>query len=415
MIPRSKRLLLCSVLTLTTVCAYGQAFWLEGRIEGLRAGDTLRFERILLPAWEYGPGFDVVVRKPGAFRYRGESEHDQYYRMTYRPKVGKAVAGDRAGKPVIVRPGDRIGMTGTTDAIYYSRLSGGIYDEPALSALLEVSDSLGRIRGGYLENARAASERNDPEASREWSEKFNRFYDGNPGVKRKDQLQKAYEAANPHGSLYLLIDEIPRLSSIPSEEAHKVYETLSEALKTSYYGRIYADYMEIMERLTEGRPAPDFTLTTTEGRRIAKADFEDRYLLIYHWGLCPGSIYIDRQVHDLFEKYRDKGLEVLGLTESIADIRNVYENLPADEKTPSAGVDDMRPVLAGMLEHEWIEAELETGHPENRQILDAYAISGWPFFVLIGPDGIILARSFTDAFFQAKQILDRELGGTAAE
>lgn len=415
MIPRSKRLLVCSVLTLATVCAYGQAFRLEGRIEGLQAGDTLRFERILLPAWEYEPGFDIVIRKPGTFRYRGESEHDQYYMMTYRPKAGKAAAGDRGGKPVIVRPGDRIGMTGTTDAIYYSRLSGGIYDEPALSCLLEVSDSLGRIRGGYLENARAASERDDTESSREWSEKFNRFYDGNPGVKRKNMLRKAYEAANPHGSLYLLIDQIPMLSHTPTEEARRIYETLSDALKTSHYGRIYADHMEKMERLSEGKPAPDFTLATNGGHSVSKADYKGRYLLLYHWGLCPGSIYIDRQVHDLFEKYRDKGLVVLGLTESIADIRSVYENLPADEKTPSAGVDDMRPVLAGMLEHEWIEAEMETDHPENRQILETYAISGWPFFVLIGPDGIIRARSYTDAFFQAKQILDRELGGTAVE
>jgi hypothetical protein len=78
-------------------------------------------------------------------------------------------------------------------------------------------------------------------------------------------------------------------------------------------------------------------------------------------------------------------------------------------------VDDMRPVLAGMLEHGWIEAELETGHPENRQIMETYAIEGWPFFVLIDPDGTILARNYTNAFYQAKKILDKELGGTAAE
>ena len=375
---RYKLLLSCCALTMTAACAYARGFRLEGRIEGLQAGDTLRFERILLPSWKYGPGFDVVVRKPGAFRYRGKSEHDQYYLMTYRPKAGRAAAGDRGGKPVIVRPGDRIGMTGSTDAIYYS-------------------------------------ERNDTAASREWGGKFNRFYNGNPGVERKDMLRKAYEAANPHGSLYLLIDRIPKLSYTPAKEAHKFYKTLSEGLKTSYFGQMYADCMARMEQLAEGKPAPDFTLTTTEERTVAKADFKGRYLLLYHWGLCPGSIHIDRQVSDLFEKYKDKGLQVVGLTESIADIRSVYESLPAGKKTPSPGVDDMRPVLAGMLEHGWIEAELETGHPENRQIMETYAIEGWPFFVLIDPDGTILARNYTNAFYQAKKILDKELGGTAAE
>jgi len=47
--------------------------------------------------------------------------------------------------------------------------------------------------------------------------------------------------------------------------------------------------------------------------------------------------------------------------------------------------------------------------------METYAIEGWPFFVLIGPDGTILARNYTNAFYQAKKILDKELGGTAAE
>lgn len=206
---RYKLLLSCCALTMTAACAYARGFRLEGRIEGLQAGDTLRFERILLPSWKYGPGFDVVVRKPGAFRHRGKSEHDQYYLMTYRPKAGRTAAGDRGGKPVIVRPGDRIGMTGSTDAIYYCRPGGGIYDEPMLSSLLAVDDSLGRVRGRYL------------------------------------------EAANPHGSLYLLIDRIPKLSYTPAKEAHKFYKTLSEGLKTSYFGQMYADCMARMEQLAE--------------------------------------------------------------------------------------------------------------------------------------------------------------------
>jgi hypothetical protein len=98
---RYKLLLSCCALTMTAACAYARGFRLEGRIEGLQAGDTLRFERILLPSWKYGPGFDVVVRKPGAFRHRGKSEHDQYYLMTYRPKAGRAAAEPAALEAVL--------------------------------------------------------------------------------------------------------------------------------------------------------------------------------------------------------------------------------------------------------------------------------------------------------------------------
>ena len=91
----------------------------------------------------------------------------------------------------------------------------------------------------------------------------------------------------------------------------------------------------------------------------------------------------------------------------------MYAGLPKDEKTPSAGVEDMRPVLAGMLEHPWTEVEVETDHPDNRSLMDAYKFSGWPFFVLIGPDGKIEARGFTDAFFKARTLLDEKLGAPA--
>lgn len=39
-----------------------------------------------------------------------------------------------------------------------------------------------------------------------------------------------------------------------------------------------------------------------------------------------------------------------------------------------------------------------------------FLISGWPFFIFIGPDGKILARDFSEAFGQAKKILEEKFG-----
>lgn len=36
-------------------CSRMQSFELSGRIDGLQVGDTLRFERVLLPEWNYEP------------------------------------------------------------------------------------------------------------------------------------------------------------------------------------------------------------------------------------------------------------------------------------------------------------------------------------------------------------------------
>ena len=406
---------LFSVAAFGTTASAQQKFTLTGRIDGLQTGDTLRFERVIHPNWEREFAFDVVVGQPGTFQYRGKQEHDQHYLMTYLPKEGKAPRCDRSGKEVIVTGGDRIRFSGTADEIYYCALGDGIYDDPLLAETLRLEDSLGMIRGSYAREIEAAYARKDTAGARRYTQLFNNFgrSGSDPGFDRVREARKAYAEAHPDGTLYLLIQNIPSIAYKPIGESKAAYAAYSPELKAGYYGRLYAETLAGMERLADGQPAPDFSVVTTAGETVTKKDYRDGYLLIYHWGLCPGSIYIDGQVRELYDKYKNKGLEVIGLTESVATIRQVYEGLPKDEKTPSAGVEDMRPVLAGMLEHPWTEVEVETDHPDNRSLMDAYKFSGWPFFVLIGPDGKIEARGFTDAFFKARTLLDEKLGAPA--
>lgn len=407
---------LLAVATYVSAIASGpQKFAITGKIDGLQKGDTLRFEYIQLPRWEYAPAFEVVVRHPDRFRYRGTQEHDEYYMMTYHPREGKVSGNDRNGKPLIMSPGDRITLTGTADEIYYSAWSGGVYGDPELVEYLRVEDSLGQIRGGYLRRYEEFMEQKDTLAAREYTNKFNLFYDDNPALDRLRALGRKYRDSHPAGTLYLLVEEIPKLNYIPVDKARSAFDTYSEALRESYFGRLYARQVEAMARLAVGQEGPDFTVATVDGRTLTKADFHGKYLLMYHWGMCPGSIAIDRYVRQLYDEYHAKGLEVMGLTESIGTIRQVYESLPEDRSTPAPGTDDIRPVLAKMIEHPWIEVELETDRPENQALTEAYAIQGWPFFVLIGPDGTILARDFSPAFSKTVQILNRELGGERDE
>lgn len=415
-----KHLLLLALTLATPLLSVAQEtksdkFTLSGQIDGLQKGDTIRFEQIGLPGWIMSPGFDIIVRKPGQFSHKGTQAHDQYYLMTYLPKEGKATQCDRRGKPLIVTNGDKITLTGTADQIYYSALSGGIYDDPTFARYLLLDDSVGQIRGSYLQLSEEALERKDTATSQEYERKFNLFYQNNPGIEQVRTARKAYTASHPEGTLDQLIDLVSSLSYTPMNEARATYEKFSPKLQASHYGQLCIEQMETLEQLAPGQPAPDFTLVTTDGKTIKRDDFKANYLLIYHWGMCPGSIYIDGQVRALYDKYKDKGLKVIGLTESIAAIRKAYDGLPKDKKTEGPGVDDIRPVLGGMLEHKWTEVELETSHPDNQEIMKAYKISGWPFFVFIGPDGKILARNFTDAFFEARTMLDKELDGEKSE
>lgn len=414
---RTLFIVLVAALSYGTVCAAGtsQTFTVSGRIDGLQKGDTLRFERVIHPGWTLEQAFDVIVKKPGTFSYKGTQEHDQQYMMTYLPKVGRARACDQRGLVFIATAGDRIAISGTADQIYYSALSGGIYDELLLRELLAVEDSVGMIRGNLIYQMDQFQATGDKTKADSCGRAFNLFYENNPGFERVRALRKAYKAAHPQGTLNLLVEAVPSLSYTPTDEARATYEKFSPELRNSYYGQLYAKLVNNMERLAKGKPTPDFSLTTVDGRTVTKEDFKGNYLLIYHWGMCPGSIAIDGDVQGLYNEYKDKGFKVLGLTESIGTISKIYEALPADKPTPGSGVADIRPVLGGMVAHPWIEVELETDRPENKAIMESYAIQGWPFFVLVGPDGTILARDFHPAFNEAVKTLNRELGGEKQE
>ncbi len=391
-----------SILCMTVgnlTAADQQPFTLSGHIDGLKVGDTLRFQRtIIYPQWTQEDAFDILIQQPDKFHYEGVQDHDQQYLMSYHPQEGTAQPCDRPGQTFIVTQGDHIHMEGTSDHIYYCKLSGRLYDDPLLAKALHIEDSLGMIRGSYFRLVAEAQQKQDTAAIRKYQDLLSAF-DMNPQNQAlKDQFYKSYVQAHPEGTIHILLKIYQFATMLPLEKLKNYYESYSPSLQSSYYGQVFAQQIADRERLSEGQPAPDFTVTATDGRTVSLKDYQGRYVLLYHWGLCPGSIAIDSSVCALYHQFKAQGFEVLGLTESIATIRQVYEQLPDDRPTPFPGTDDIRPVLANMLQHPWTEVELNTPHTNNQSIIEIYKITVWPFFILIDPNGIIQARGTQSAF-----------------
>lgn len=402
-------IVLPAVAAMTVTCTTQKSnFSITGDIAGLQIGDTVKLCTLDLPSWNESTAFTIVVDDTSGFSCKGYLEHDQYFILRYKTNEGKEIVADRNGKTFIVRPGDDITFTGRRENIYYSRISGGIYDEPQLAGYLKADDSLGLVRGSYMRNLEEARAAGDTAEMYRWADEFNAFYNNNPGVDRVNALKRAYIDSNTQGTLFLLVERLPGIGYEPIDKVRKIYDNYSEEIKESWYGKKTAEFITRMEAIAPGRPAPDFELVTIDGDTITKETYAGKYLLFYHWGLCPGSIYIDSYVCGLYDKYHRKGLEVVGLTESIATIRDLY-----GQTLDSAHDSELNATLGNMLKHKWTEVELETEYPENKNISDTYMISGWPFFILIGPDGTILARNFSEAFYESQEILEKELGNPA--
>lgn len=81
-----------------------------------------------------------------------------------------------------------------------------------------------------------------------------------------------------------------------------------------------------------GKPAPDFTLKTIDGKVVKLSYFKGQAVLINMWASwCPPCRDEMPGIQTAYEKYKDKGLVVLGINftvqDNLADVKSFVEEL----------------------------------------------------------------------------------------
>lgn len=389
-----KKVLFALLVCFITTSVYAMPFKIEGEIKGLMPGDTLSFERITMPEFQLDLAFNVIVEKQDEFDYTGSQEHIGYYMMSYKPLSGKVIPSDRRGLTLLIE-NETTRMIGTASQIYYCRLEGGLYRNELLQEVLHLEDSLGKERGNFGRLIEEAYSLKDTVKGKEYSDKFNSFH-----INHKEEFQKLSllrkDFYNKHpSSEHTIIDALHRVSSTPLETSNEVYQKIDNEAKNSYFGKILKKEIDKMDALQPGKRAPDFHLIGLNGEEITLEDCAGSYVLIYHWGLCPGSLMIDNDVIELHNKYKGH-LIVIGVTDRMKHIQNMYDKAQPDSKLMHI---ELKPVLTNMLAHPWFDAEMTNG---NEKIEKDYAFGGLPYFVFISPEGEIIARDFSKAFYTAR-------------
>lgn len=362
-------------------------FQIVGKIDGLKAGDTLRFSQVVLPQWNTETGFDIVLMHDNEFEYVGTQEHSQLYLMEFFPSDHNVPASDCRGKVLLITEESTINIQGERNSIYYSKLSGGIYDEKLQSILAE-DDSLGMVRGALAVQIIQAFEMKNDSIAQVLIGHFNGFSFEHQESYKKISERKANYILNTGGEY--AASELAQSTSEPLDTLTRRYEQLSDFGKQSYYGRFCSDIISKMKLVEPGQMAPKLDITTMDGSKINISDFYGKYLLIYKFGLCPGSINLDPLITNLYLKHKDR-LSVLGVTDSMPAI------------VSSAAKES---ALLGMTKHPWKhEADLKLN--ENLLFEETFNMNGLPFCILISPKGTILVCSIGDkAYLEAVKLLE---------
>lgn len=193
----------------------------------------------------------------------------------------------------------------------------------------------------------------------------------------------AYIKANPKevGSAFIACD----LDEKGLEEADKMLSSEAKDRLKGYY-----DYF-LNKRLTaprtmeenakksgEGNPAPDFTLTTIDGKQFSLSSYRGRYVVLDFWGSwCQPCIKSMPKMREYYDKYHARGLEVVSVACNDTDAKW------------RAAVN-----ANGMI---WTNVINTKNSLSDENILVKYGIYAFPTMLFISPDGIIQKKSIGES------------------
>lgn len=160
-----------------------------------------------------------------------------------------------------------------------------------------------------------------------------------------------------------------------SEDLDQIKELLDQAdpdIIAIPHIKATKDALENLEKTLPGKTFVDFTGIDKEGKAVSLSEYlgQGQYVLIDFWaswcGPCRREI---PYLKDVYEKYRTKGLAILGI--------NVWERNIEDH---FKAVEELGITWPQIIDKENVATNL-------------YGVLGIPQIMLVGPDGVIIARN----------------------
>ncbi|NJK94167.1 MAG: AhpC/TSA family protein [Bacteroidales bacterium] len=349
---------------------------ISGKLENAKSENVI-IEELTLAGKKYSD--TVELTGSGKFRFKINIEDPAFYKL----KVG-----EQRGITIIVRPEDKIYITGDASNLYATYEIEGSDESTYAQALdrrmdktVKGIDSLNTVYRQFLNNPNIVN------ITKTLQNNYYRLLDEQRQF-TVDFIQKHPASLASIIALYQQTDD--SVFVLYKAEDTKYYALVDSMLypkypKASYVKALHSNLENIkaqhnQEQLKKimsalGSPAQDFNLPGTTGKNVALSSFKGSPLLLYFWASwCDSCRNNNPAILELQNKYRRDGLKVLAV--SLDTNKDVWTNAINKDKISSwTHVSDLK---------YW-----------NSPIVSKYNIENVPLYFLLDKEGTIISRSYS--------------------
>lgn len=338
---------------------------ITGEIAGM---DTGRLE-FLYPVADSSHS-DTVLVKGGKFEYSFELKEPT--NMIFR-KLG--TRGEEVS--FFADPG-KVTITGYKDSMWTSKVTGGPTQTLFVQADEKFREIMKPIQGLADAYGAAQQSQNVNEMTRiqqEYTVMQARLQDS------AKSYAKNFVFAN-RNNIIAAYFSLVYLNEPGKEDFMKsVYDTLTPAVKKSFFGTKMSEMISSMSKTSIGVVAPDFTQNDPTGNPVSLSSLRGQYVLVDFWASwCQPCRQENPNIVSAFNTYKDKGFTILGV--SLDQDSTAWKKAIADDKLTWNHVSDLK---------YWDNAAAKT-----------YGIRSIPASFLLDKEGKIIAKDLRGEALAAK-------------
>ena len=213
------------------------------------------------------------------------------------------------------------------DSIQSSRISGG-KQNAAYAGFVEKMAGFNKRKQKSMESFRAAKEANDTEAvAKIQSDNLNLI-----GEETEYKKQFLQENKNSLFSV-MLISEMASRQEITPKEASEFLAKMDAKVASSDIAQDLKANLDAVKESDTGSAAPDFSAPTPTGETMSLKDALGKYTIIDFWASwCRPCRIENPNVVKVYNKYHDKGLNIISVSLDKADQKDKWIQAIKDDK-----------------------------------------------------------------------------------